>query len=184
MEALDGDGAEALLLVEVRTLEEVLGEGYVSPIMNINPGNYIEDTTYLSRFKTSWQTPEEKRRQQDATGKKIMISSMRTLKKVLKDVLDLAPAEAMVDATLNRLMNNSSIKLFNKLVHNFKVQECHCATLQCLGVGKELCQVELTAGRVVNVNKVLEDILMHAMDTYIPSFAIMPKITHSPFKTC
>jgi predicted RNase H-like nuclease len=86
-------------------------------------------------------------------------------------------------------MNGSSIELFNKLVNDLKgctdiepciqsiktllddieglrqqVQECHCATLQCHGVGKELRQVELTAGRVTSVTKALEDILMHAMD--------------------
>lgn len=86
-------------------------------------------------------------------------------------------------------MNGSSTELFDNLVHDFKastdiescfqaittllvkveelrqqVQECHCATLQRLGVGKELRQVELTAGRVDDVNKALEDVLMHAMD--------------------
>ncbi|KAG1898573.1 uncharacterized protein F5891DRAFT_1190648 [Suillus fuscotomentosus] len=96
---------------------------------------------------------------------------------------------ANVDAALNRLMNGSSTELFDNLVHNFKVstdiksciqaittllvkveelqqqvQECHRATLQHLGVGKELRQVELTAGRVDDVNKALEDVLMHAMD--------------------
>ncbi|KAG2127945.1 hypothetical protein DEU56DRAFT_915554 [Suillus clintonianus] len=96
---------------------------------------------------------------------------------------------ANVDAALNRLMNGSSTELFDNLVHDFKastdiesciqaittllvkveelrqqVQECHCATLQRLGVGKELRQVELTAGRVDDVNKALEDVLMHAMD--------------------
>ncbi|KAG1850236.1 hypothetical protein DFJ58DRAFT_729332 [Suillus subalutaceus] len=96
---------------------------------------------------------------------------------------------ANVDATLNRFMNSSSTELFDKLVHDFKgsteiesciqaittllvnveelrqqVQECHCTTLQCLGVGKELRQVEVTAGRVANVTKALEDVLMHAMD--------------------
>ncbi|KAG1745614.1 hypothetical protein EDB19DRAFT_1906129 [Suillus lakei] len=85
---------------------------------------------------------------------------------------------ANVDAALNCLMNGSSTELFDNLVHNFKAStdiesciqaittllECHCATLQHLGVGKELRQVELTAGRVDDVNKALEDVLMHAMD--------------------
>lgn len=86
-------------------------------------------------------------------------------------------------------MNSSSTELFNKLVNDLKgctdierciqsiktllddveglqqkVQECHCTTLQCHGVGKELCQVELTAGWVTSIIKALEDILMHAMD--------------------
>ncbi|KAG1727865.1 hypothetical protein EDB19DRAFT_1832915 [Suillus lakei] len=115
--------------------------------------------------------------------------SMWTLRKFLNDVLNYARAGANVDAALNRLMNGSSTELFDNLVHDFKastdiesciqaittllvkveelrqqVQECHCATLQCLGVGKELRQVELTAGRVDDVNKALEDVLMHAMD--------------------
>lgn len=96
---------------------------------------------------------------------------------------------ANVEDTLNCLMNGSSTELFDTLVHDLKgctdiepciqsiktllddveglrqqVQECHCATLQCHGVGKELRQVEFTAGQVTSVTKALEDVLMYAMD--------------------
>jgi hypothetical protein len=97
--------------------------------------------------------------------------------------------DRMIDAeaTLTRLINGSSTKLLDRLVQQFRaadmgpwfqslktllenaaklreeVQKYHCTTLQQYGVGKQLRQVELTAGRVTSFTKVSEDVLMHAM---------------------
>ncbi|KAG1836259.1 hypothetical protein C8R48DRAFT_782985 [Suillus tomentosus] len=93
-----------------------------------------------------------------------------------------------VEATLSHLIKGSSSELLDDLVQHIRatapiepwiqriqtllddvdrlreeVQECHCVTLQCHGVGKELHLVEFTAGRVATFTKVLEDVLMHAM---------------------
>ncbi|KAG1726558.1 hypothetical protein EDD22DRAFT_853522 [Suillus occidentalis] len=97
--------------------------------------------------------------------------------------------DRMIDAeaTLTCLINGSSTKLLDRLVQQFRaadmgpwfqslktllenadklreeVQKYHCTTLQQYGVGKQLRQVELTAGRVTSFTKVSEDVLMHAM---------------------
>ncbi|KAG2029072.1 hypothetical protein BDR05DRAFT_953812 [Suillus weaverae] len=95
---------------------------------------------------------------------------------------------ADVEAMLTRLINGSSTELLDQLVQDFRgtaavehwiksietlladvdalrqrVQEYHCATLQSHGVGKEIRQVEFTAGRVAGLTKALEDILMRVM---------------------
>ncbi|KAG2130675.1 hypothetical protein DEU56DRAFT_914680 [Suillus clintonianus] len=95
---------------------------------------------------------------------------------------------ADVEAMLTRLINGSSTELLDQLVQDFRgtaavehwiksietlladvdalrqrVQEYHCATLQSHGVGKEIRQVEFTAGRVAGLTKALEDILMCVM---------------------
>lgn len=89
---------------------------------------------------------------------------------------------------LTRLINGSSTELLDQLVQDFRgtaavehwiksietlladvdalrqrVQEYHCTTLQSHGVGKEIRQVEFTAGRVAGLTKALEDILMRVM---------------------
>ncbi|KAG2064805.1 hypothetical protein BDR04DRAFT_1122330 [Suillus decipiens] len=99
--------------------------------------------------------------------------------------------EEMADLAVSSIINgHSSTELLDQLVQDFwvkgttaidhwiqsietllmdvdalrqQVQEYHCVTLQSHSVGKELSQVEFTAGRVTSLTKALEDILMHAM---------------------